>query len=153
MAPSSRRRLKAKAAAIDLMASRGDIFDPVRRRRVALTPEEWVRQQTIALLHDRMGYPYELMQVEGAISLNGLTKRCDIVVYDAQVRPRMIVECKREEVPLTQRVADQASRYNLVLGVPYLLLTNGLVQCCLHVENGTLRSVALPSWQELNAEG
>ena len=98
MALSSRRRLKAKAAAIDLMASRGDIFDPVRRRRVALTPEEWVRQQTIALLHDRMGYPYELMQVEGAISLNGLTKRCDIVVYDAQVRPRMIVECKREPI-------------------------------------------------------
>lgn len=88
------------------------------------------------------------MQVEGAITLNGQTKRCDVVVYDSKLSPWMIVECKQENVPLTQRVADQASRYNLVLQVPYLLLTNGRQQLCLQVdwERSQLRQVALPQW-------
>lgn len=123
-----------------------DIFDPVRRRRVRLTPEEAVRQQTIRELHELCGYPLELMQVEAAITLNGLTKRCDIVVYDHNVRPWMIVECKKESIPLTQKVVDQACRYNLVLQVPYLLLTNGREHICLHVdlENQRLDQVEIP---------
>ncbi len=123
-----------------------DIFDPVRRRRVRLTPEEAVRQQTIRELHELCGYPLELMQVEAAITLNGLTKRCDIVVYDHNVRPWMIVECKKESIPLTQKVVDQACRYNLVLQVPYLLLTNGRERICLHVdlENKRLDQVDIP---------
>jgi hypothetical protein len=123
-----------------------DIFDPVRRRRVRLTPEEAVRQQTIRELHELCGYPLELMQVEAAITLNGLTKRCDIVVYDHNVRPWMIVECKKESIPLTQKVVDQACRYNLVLQVPYLLLTNGRERICLHVdlENQRLDQVEIP---------
>ncbi len=120
------------------------IFDPVRRRWVRLTPEEWVRQQTIEMLHERYGYPLELMQVEAAITLNGLTKRCDIVVYGRDVKPWMIVECKKEGVALSQKVVDQA--YNLVLKVPYLLLTNGKQIICLLVnaEEGKLRVVAIP---------
>lgn len=123
-----------------------DIFDPVRRRRVRLTPEEAVRQQTIRELHELCGYPLELMQVEAAITLNGLTKRCDIVVYDHNVRPWMIVECKKESIHLTQKVVDQACRYNLVLQVPYLLLTNGRERICLHVdlENQRLDQVEIP---------
>ena len=66
-----------------------------------------------------------LMQVEGAITLNGMTRRCDIVVYDTDGAPQMIVECKKPEVAITQKVCDQACRYNTVLHVPYLLLTNG----------------------------
>ncbi|MBR3959287.1 MAG: type I restriction enzyme HsdR N-terminal domain-containing protein [Bacteroidales bacterium] len=122
------------------------IFDPVRRRWVRLTPEEWVRQQTIEMLHERYGYPLELMQVEAAITLNGLTKRCDIVVYGRDVKPWMIVECKKEGVALSQKVVDQACRYNLVLKVPYLLLTNGKQIICLLVnaEEGKLRVVAIP---------
>lgn len=122
------------------------IFDPVRRRWVRLTPEEWVRQQTIVMLHERYGYPLELMQVEAAITLNGLTKRCDIVVYGRDVKPWMIVECKKEGVALSQKVVDQACRYNLVLKVPYLLLTNGKQIICLSVnaEEGKLRVVAIP---------
>ena len=104
---------------------RREVLDPVRKRWVALTPEEWVRQHTIRLMHDRYGYPLELMQVEGAISLNGMTRRCDIVVYDTDGKPQMIVECKKPEVGITQKVCDQACRYNTVLRVPYLLLTNG----------------------------
>lgn len=113
---------------------RREVFDPVRRRWVALTPEEWVRQHTIALLHHRYGYPLELMQVEGAIALGGLTRRCDIVVHSAEGRPQIIVECKRPDVPLTQKVCDQACRYNTVLHVPFLLLTNGNQQVVLHVD-------------------
>lgn len=114
-------------ANIDIRESKGrlEVFDIVRGRYVALTPEEWVRQNVIHNLHHSLGYPLELIQVEGAITLNGMTRRCDIVVYDAHVRPLIIVECKQENVPLTQKVLDQASRYNLVLHVPYLLLTNG----------------------------
>ncbi|MBR1784204.1 MAG: type I restriction enzyme HsdR N-terminal domain-containing protein [Bacteroidales bacterium] len=110
------------------------IFDPVRRRRVALTPEEEVRQQTIAMLHFRLGYPLGLMQVEGTISVNGLTRRCDIVVYTAEGNPLIIVECKRRGVAITQKVCDQACRYNTALHVPYLLLTNGDQQVAVMVD-------------------
>lgn len=115
-------------------AGRQEVFDPVRRRWVALTPEEWVRQQVVRRLHQELGYPLELIQVEGAITLNGLTRRCDIVVYDRQCHPLIIVECKKEEVPLTQKVIDQACRYNLVLNVPYLCLTNGRQELCCRVD-------------------
>ena len=81
-----------------------EIFDVVRNRFVALTPEEWVRQHVIHQLHYEQGYPLELLQVEGTITLNGMTRRCDIVVYDSDVRPLAIVECKKETVPLTQKV-------------------------------------------------
>lgn len=128
---------------------RREVFDPVRRRWVALTPEEWVRQQTLVRLH-AAGYPPEVMQVEGAITLNGMTRRCDIVVYrDGQ--PWMIVECKKSEIPLTQKVCDQACRYNTVLRVPYLLLTNGRQEVIVAVDfgKGCLRQLAdLPPFQK-----
>ncbi|MBO7101641.1 MAG: type I restriction enzyme HsdR N-terminal domain-containing protein [Bacteroidales bacterium] len=122
---------------------RREVLDPVRRRWVVLTPVEWVRQQTILMLHERHGYPYELMQVEGAITVNGQTRRCDIVIYDREGKPRMIVECKRPEVPLTQKVCDQACRYNTVLQVPYLLLTNGRQQVIVEIDylQGTLKQL------------
>lgn len=125
-----------------------EVFDPVRRRWVALTPEEWVRQCTLQRLHDEGGYPMEVMQVEGAITLNGMTRRCDIVVYqDGQ--PWMIVECKKSEIPLTQKVCDQACRYNTVLRVPFLLLTNGKQDVIVEVdfEKEWLRQLSsLPPW-------
>ena len=123
---------------------RREVLDPVRRRWVALTPEEGVRQQTIQMLHVQYGYPYELMQVEGAITLNGMTRRCDIVVYDQDVKPFIIVECKKETVPLAQKVLDQACRYNLVLQVPYLCLTNGAQQICCQVDFAEKRLISIP---------
>ena len=124
-------------------ADRREVFDPVRRRWVALTPEEWVRQCTIERLHREGGYPLEVMQVEGAITLNGMTRRCDIVVYQGGL-PWMIVECKKSEIPLTQKVCDQACRYNTVLRVPYLLLTNGKQEVIVEVdfENNCLKQLA-----------
>ena len=113
---------------------RREVFDMVRNRFVALTPEEWVRQHFIQYLHEVLLYPVELLQVEGAISLNGMTRRCDIVVYDEDVKPLIIVECKKETVPLSQKVIDQACRYNLVLQVPFLCITNGKQQLCCKVD-------------------
>ena len=113
---------------------RQEVFCPARRRWVALTPEEEVRQGVISMLHLHAGYPLELMQVEGTITLNGMSRRCDIVLYDANGHPQMIVECKRPDVPLTQKVCDQACRYNTVLHVPLLMLTNGAQQVVLEVD-------------------
>lgn len=123
---------------------RREVLDPVRRRWVALTPEEEVRQETIRMLHDGYGYPLELMQVEGAITVNGQSRRCDIVVYDGTGWPYMIVECKRPDVALTQKVCDQACRYNTVLQVPVLLLTNGRQRVVVEVdfERRCLRQLA-----------
>ena len=119
---------------------------------MALTPEEWVRQQTIMLLHERYGYPLERMQVEGAISLGGLTRRCDIVVYGNDGAPLMIVECKEPNVKITQKVCDQACRYNTVLKVPCLMLTNGHSIIVLKVDfaSGNLSQMAgVPKKNEL----
>ena len=123
---------------------RNEVLCAVRRRWVALTPEEWVRQQVILTLHRRYGYPLELMQVEGAISLNGLSRRCDIVIYSSVGTPLMIVECKEPSVKLTQKVCDQACRYNTVLKVPYLLLTNGRNMIMIGVDFATGKLQCLP---------
>ena len=130
---------------------RREVLDPVRRRWVALTPEEEVRQLTIHMLHSRYNYPLELMQVEGAITLNGMTRRCDIVLYNTDGQPQMIVECKKPEVAITQKVCDQACRYNTVLRVPYLLLTNGrqLVMVAVNLAEGTLTQLPdIPSFHK-----
>ena len=128
-----------------------EIFDPVRRKRVALTPEESVRQSVIHYLHNEKNYPYGLMQVEGTITLNGMSRRCDIVVYNTALEPKMIVECKRPDVALTQKVADQACRYNTVLRVPWLVLTNGKQTMILKVttQNTLQQHPAIPDWNNL----
>lgn len=137
--------MNSQRPSISIRESEGrrEVLDIVRQRWVALTPEEWVRQQVVHRLHYGLGYPLELMQVEGAITLNGMTRRCDIVVYDQAVHPMMIVECKKESVPLTQKVVDQACRYNLVLQVPYLLLTNGRQELFCRVETEGKRLVLM----------
>lgn len=142
---------KAQRPSISIREEEGrrEVLDIVRNRWVALTPEEWVRQQVVQRLHYTLGYPLELMQVEGAITLNGMTRRCDIVVYDREVRPWMIVECKKESVALTQKVIDQACRYNLVLQVPYLLLTNGRQELCCRVDLEEKRLIPLEKVPEL----
>ena len=113
------------------------IFCEWRHRWVRLTPEEWVRQQ---LLHRmvEMGYPASLMAVETAITLGQAKKRCDAVVYNRFMAPIMLIECKAETVPLTQKTLDQALTYNRRLNVPYLVLHNGPQTIFVTIEpNGT----------------
>ena len=93
---------------------------------MALTPEEWVRQHVLNYLHQHLAYPRNRIAVEVSLKLNGLSKRADIVVYDAQMQPWMIVECKAADVVMDQKVFDQAARYNLTMRVPFLVITNGM---------------------------
>lgn len=107
-----------------------EIFDPLRRKYIALTPEEWVRQHFINYLINYKNYPASLMANEAGIKLNSLTRRCDTVVYNNQLVPLMIVEYKESKVQITQNVFDQVVRYNTVLKVPYIVVSNGILHYC-----------------------
>ncbi|MBQ7571173.1 MAG: type I restriction enzyme HsdR N-terminal domain-containing protein [Bacteroidaceae bacterium] len=110
------------------------VFDPLRRRYVRLTPEEWVRQHFVHYLIHHKGYPEGLLANEVSLSLNQTAKRCDTVLYDQHAHPRMIVEYKAPHIQLSQRTFDQISRYNIVLRVPYLIVSNGMQHYCCRVD-------------------
>ena len=101
------------------------IWDPLRKKEVALTPEERVRQWFIGVLSDTMEVPLHMMMSEAGFKFGEKQFRADILVYDRAAQPLMVVECKRPEVDLTQDVLDQAIRYNMVLNVRYIVITNG----------------------------
>jgi hypothetical protein len=101
------------------------IFDEVRKQWVMLTPEEWVRQNFLQYLIQVKKYPSSLMAVEKEIFLGDVKKRFDIVVYDKNTRPWMLIECKEMNVVLDNAVLSQVLRYNIHLQVPYLVITNG----------------------------
>src|SRR3954470_1683875 len=79
-----------------------EIFDIIRKRFVALTPEEWVRQHFIHYLSQQLNYPISLLSVEKKLTYNGLTKRTDIVAYANDGQPKLIVECKAPSIKITQ---------------------------------------------------
>ena len=105
--------------------NRAVVLDPLRRRWVALTPEEWVRQHFVNLLVSEKHYPATLVANEVQLSVGEKVMRADTVVYDRTLRPRMIVEYKAPTVAITQKVFDQISVYNLLLRVDYLAVSNG----------------------------
>ncbi|MBQ4389936.1 MAG: type I restriction enzyme HsdR N-terminal domain-containing protein [Bacteroidales bacterium] len=107
------------------MVSSEYIWDPLRRKSVRNTPEEAVRQWFISVLHEGMKVPEHMMGSEVSLKLGRKDYRADIVVYDRQAHPVMVVECKRPEVTLDQDVVDQALRYNQQLDVKYIAITNG----------------------------
>lgn len=110
------------------------IFDVIRRRYVTLTPEEWVRQHFTHFLLEVKGYPQGLLANEIQINLNGTKKRCDTVLYRRDLTPQMIVEYKAPSVEITQAVFDQITRYNMVLKVDYLIVSNGLRHYCCRID-------------------
>lgn len=107
------------------MGDKMTIWDPLRKKEVALTPEERVRQWFISVLSGDMQVPQHMMMSETGFRLGDKQFRADILVYDRAARPLMVVECKRPEVELTKDVLDQAIRYNMVLNVRYIVITNG----------------------------
>ncbi|MBO8451350.1 MAG: type I restriction enzyme HsdR N-terminal domain-containing protein [Bacteroidetes bacterium] len=104
---------------------RNTIWDPLRKKDVALTPEENVRQWFIRYLNTGMQVPLHLMMSESFLRLGDKQFRADIVIYDRQAHPLAIVECKRPDVTLDSDVIAQAVRYNMVLDVKYIIITNG----------------------------
>ncbi len=116
---------------------RNEIFDPVRRKFVALTPEEWVRQHLIAYLMLVKKYPVSVIGVEKQLMLNKQPKRFDLVVFSRKATPLLLAECKAPGIEITEKVFDQAARYNMLLHAEYFLITNGLdhYSCRLDYEN------------------
>ena len=131
-------------AKITTTAGKQQIFDPLRRCYVALTPEEWVRQHFVNMLLTSKGYPAALTANEVAIELNGTKKRCDTVLFDKNLQARMIVEYKAPHVEITQAVFDQITRYNMVLKVEYLIVSNGLRHYCCRIDYNTMKYTFLP---------
>ena len=115
-------------------AGKSFIWDPVRSKWVRLTPEEHVRQAFVSFLVGYKGFPLSHIANEQTISLNGMSRRCDSVVYDRTGTPRIIVEYKAPDVTLSRQVFSQISRYNLVLKVDWLIVTNGLSHYCIKMD-------------------
>ncbi|MBR6975087.1 MAG: type I restriction enzyme HsdR N-terminal domain-containing protein [Bacteroidaceae bacterium] len=129
------------------------ILDILRQKFVVLTPEEWVRQHFVHFLIEQKGYSKTLMANEVAVTLNGMSRRCDTVVYRQEgMKPLMIVEYKRPDVEITQRVFEQICRYNMVLEVEWLVVSNGLKHYCCQVDikNGGYAFMKdIPSYGEI----
>ena len=111
------------------------IFDPFRGRYLVMTPEELVRQTFARYLISEKGFPASLMATEYALTLNNLSKRCDILVFARSGKPVLLVECKAPAVKITQETFDQAARYNMVFQVSYLLVTNGMKHYACYVDH------------------
>ncbi len=134
---------------------RSTIFDPLRQKIVALTPEEGVRQGFIRYLIDALGYPSGLMANEYSIRIGRLERRCDTVIFGDDLSPLMIVEYKAPHIALTQEVIDQVFRYNSVLSVPYIVITNGVQIGIFRIGYGgaqTTQLSALPPYSELSSK-
>lgn len=128
------------------------VYDPLRSKWIVLTPEEWVRQHFVNFLLSARSYPQALIANEVGLRQNGCIRRCDTVVFGRNAEPVAIVEYKAPEVQITERVFDQAVRYNMEMHVGCLMVSNGLKHYCCRVDNAAnsyrfLRDI--PSYAEL----
>lgn len=102
------------------------IFDILRKKYIVLTPEEWVRQHFVHFLIEHKNYPTALMANEIQMTVGDKVLRADSILYSRELKPRMIIEYKAPHIPITQKVFDQISAYNLLLHVDYLIVSNGI---------------------------
>ena len=132
------------------------VYDFIRKKDILLLPEELVRQCVLHFLVESIGVSKNLIRVEKGIKVNGLFRRCDVVVYDRNALPVLIVECKKPSERLTQKVFSQIAMYNIPLQVPNLMVTNGSTNyfCEIDHENNDYRFIEmLPSFQEMLRKG
>lgn len=127
------------------------IFDRLRRKFVALQPEEWVRQNMIEYLVSELKYPTSLIGNEISLTYNSMQKRCDSVVYNNKGEALMIIEYKAPQIDITQRTFDQIALYNTQLKVKYLLISNGIKHFCCKVDaaKGITFLQNIPKYTEL----
>ncbi len=126
------------------------IWDPLRKKEVALTPEEKVRQWFIGVLKERLKVPEYMMMSEVGMKFGGKDFRADILVYGRDTAPLMVVECKRQDVQMSREVLEQALRYNLVLNVKYVVITNGLKTFGFERTGETFRQLqSFPDWETM----
>lgn len=124
----------------------------MRRRYVTLTPEEWVRQHFTHFLVEHKGYPQALLGNEIELRIGEKRLRCDSILYNNVLEPRMIIEYKAPTVPVTQKVFNQISTYNLLLHVDYLIVSNGMQHYCCRMDYEHERyefMQGIPDYQEL----
>ena len=123
------------------------ILDKIRAKYMVLTPEEWVRQAFIDYL-EKQGYPLSLMQIERTIAYPHRKKRPDIVLYDREGQPFLLIECKAAHIPLDDKVLAQAQTYNWVMKAPYLAITNGSsLAVFAYTTEGLAAQTALPAYK------
>ena len=132
---------------------RPEVFDPLRRRWVIVTPEEQVRQTFVNYLCAHLGYPAALMANEHSLRLNDTARRCDTVVFSRNLVPLMIVEYKRPSVAISADVFNQIARYNSVIGAPWLVVSNGMSHfCCRFTGTGYQFLNHIPTYAEICAD-
>lgn len=128
------------------------VYDSLRSRWVALTPEEYVRQYFVGYMVNVLGFSPHRLAIERGLVLNGTQRRFDALAYDDFGRPLVVVEFKAPNIALSQRTFDQIVRYNMVLRAPYLMVSNGLKHYCVHVDLSTGMyefCAAMPHYDEI----
>ncbi len=124
------------------------IFDVIRKKYIVLTPEEWVRQHFIHYLIYELKYPRSLIRIESSLTYNKLQKRSDILIFDRNGKPWMLIECKSADIRLSQKAFNQVAVYNMTVNAKYLAVTNGMAHfCCIASKDGA-ESVFLESFPE-----
>lgn len=149
--------MKLNLPDFDIKITRDDdggvkVYDRLRGKAVALTPEEYVRQHFVNYLINAKGYRQSLMANEVSLRLNGTARRCDTLVYTRELRPLVVVEYKAPDVVISQKTFDQIARYNSVIRAPWLIVSNGISHyCCRYMtETGEYRFMRdIPAWEEL----
>ncbi len=145
--------LPAYAAKLHQEGDTWFIFDELRKKRMVLTPEEWVRQHWVHYLVQVKCYPKPLIKIEGGLKLNGMPRRSDLLIYNTQGSKVLLAEFKAPSVKITQAVFEQIARYNSVHRIPFLLVSNGLAHyyCRIDFENGSFEFLSeLPDFHELS---
>lgn len=129
------------------------VFDFLRLRWVAYTPEERVRQHFTAFLAETLQYPPGRMANEVSLNHNGRRRRCDTVIYDAAALPIAVVEYKAPSVSVSDKVFDQILRYNMVLATRWIIVSNGVEHYCFKADktepSGYRFHPAIPAYSEL----
>lgn len=132
-------------------AGKLQIFDPIRKKYIHLTPEEWVRQHLLNFLNQALNYPASRTKVEGGLTYNTRSKRSDILVYDDKMQPLLLAECKAPHVGLTQKTIEQLATYNRVYDASLLILSNGIQTLAYLVgqEGSSKMLKEIPTYNEL----
>ena len=140
----------ATIPSIKIIKNKKHIFCLIRRKWMLLTPEEKVRQFTLQLLINEYHFPQKYISVEKTITVNELSKRYDIVVFNQLLQPKILIECKEETIELNEKTLRQIATYNLKLSVPFLVVTNGIHSFYFKIENDTSSQIfVLPKFEDL----
>ena len=140
----------ATIPSIKIINNKKHIFCLIRRKWILLTPEEKVRQFTLQLLINEYHFPQKYISVEKTLKVNELSKRYDIVVYNQQLQPKILIECKAAEITINHKTLQQIATYNIKLQVPFLMVTNGKQNFYFEIkESNSTQIDQLPKFEEL----